>query len=446
MISNYIKLAWRVLGRRKFFTFISLFGISFTLGILMVIFSFLQGELGANAPNSNKDDLVLISTLRLQRIHYDTIPVIDTVVLNGIEVFDTTMETRSRGAMRWNSSMNNGIGEEFLSDLPSAVNRTIFNEGTQHDVYVNGVKLTLQTLYADANYWEIFDQEILDGRTFDATDMDNAAQVAVVSTKTAKEYFGTSENIIDREILIDGKNFKIIGMYQDKSKIIPFVSPDLVIPYSNMTLSNQDSYYHGYFTTVLQKKPDVDAEVLKNEIETAAGLVPMDHPSKPAGYNELIFMSETYNEMYAQGIYGDEDASKSLSVMKWVLLGLLTFFIVLPTLNLINLNVSRIMERSSEIGVRKAFGAHQGNIISQFIIENIIQTTLGGFLGLGIAIALMKFINTSGFLGTQTMVFNTKFFVYSFLLTIVFGVVSGFLPAYRMSKLNIVNALKENKI
>lgn len=446
MISNYIKLAWRVLARRKFFTFISLFGISFTLGILMVIFSFLQGELGTNAPNSNKDDLVIIGTLRLQRIHYDTIPIIDTVMVNGIEVFDTTLETRSRGAMRWNSSMNNGIAEEFLSDLPSAVNRTTFSEGSLYDVYVNGIKITLQTLYSDANYWDIFDHDIIDGRAFDKTDMDAAAKVTVISTKTAQEYFGTTENIINREILLDGKNFQVIGMYKDKGKIIPFISPDLVIPYSNMTLANQDSYYHGYFTTVLQKKSEDQAQVLKDEIDNAATLVPMDHPSKPEGYNELIFMSKTYNEMYAQGVYSDEDASKSLSIMKWILLGLLTFFIVLPTLNLINLNVSRIMERSSEIGVRKAFGAHQGNIIFQFIIENIIQTILGGLIGLGIAIALMKFINNSGFLGTNTMVFNTKFFIYSFLLTIVFGVVSGFLPAYRMSKLNIVNALKENKI
>ncbi len=446
MISNYIKLAWRVLGRRKFFTFISLFGISFTLGILMVIFSFLQGELGNNAPNSNKDDLILIETLRLQRIYYDTIPVVDTVMLNGQEIFDTTMETRRRGASRWNSSMNNGIAEEFLQDLPSAENVTIFNGDTQHDVYVNGIKLTLQTLYSDANYWQVFDHQIIEGRTFDDTDMENVAQVTVISTKTAQEYFGTTDNIVDRELLLDGTNFKVIGMYQDKSKIIPFISPDLVIPYSNMTLANQDSYYHGYFTTVIQKRSDVEPDVVKNEILTAATMIPMDHPSKPEGYNEVILMAKTYNEMYAQGIYSDDDASKSLNIMKWVLLGLLTFFIVLPTLNLINLNVSRIMERSSEIGVRKAFGAHQGNIIFQFIIENIIQTILGGILGLGIAIVLMKFINTSGFLGTNTMVFNTKFFIYSFLLTIVFGVVSGFLPAYRMSKLNIVNALKENKI
>lgn len=446
MISNYIKLALRVLGRRKFFTFISLFGISFTLGILMVIFSFLQGELGSNSPNSNKDDLILIETLRLQRIHYDTIPSIDTVMVNGVEVFDTTMETRQRGSSRWNSSMNNGIGEDFLSDLPSAKNTTVFNAGSQYDVYVNGIKLNLKTLYSDANYWDIFDHKIIEGRVFDQTDMDQANKITVISTKTAQEYFGTMDNIVDREILLDGKNFKVIGVYQDQGKVIPYISPDLVIPYSNMTLSHQDSYYHGYFTTVIQKKSESFAKTVKDEIAHAATLIPMDHPSKPEGYNELIFLPTTYNEMFAQGIYGDPDAAKSLSVMTWILLGLLTFFIVLPTLNLINLNVSRIMERSSEIGVRKAFGAHQGNIIFQFIIENIIQTILGGLIGLVIAISLIKFVNNSGFMGTNTMVFNTKFFIYSLLITILFGVVSGFLPAYRMSKLNIVNALKENKI
>ena len=446
MIRNYIKLAWRVLGRRKFFTFISLFGISFTLGILMVIFSFLQGELGTDAPMSNKDDLVLIETLRLQRVHYDTIPVIDTSFVNGTEVYDTTLETKSRGSMRWNSSMNNGIAEEFLSDLPSAINRTIISDGTQYDVYINGVKLSLNTLYADPNYWEVFDHKILEGRSFDKTDMEQAAQVTVISTKTAFEYFGRTDGVIDEDILLDGKNFKVIGLYADRSKIIPFISPDLVIPYSNMPLANQDSYYHGYFTTVLQKNPNATTEEIKEEIINAAALVPMDHPSKPAGYNELILMAKTYNEMFAQGVYSDDDASKSLSVMKWVLFGLLAFFIILPTLNLINLNVSRIMERSSEIGVRKAFGAHQGNIIFQFIVENIMQTLLGGIIGLGIAIMLMSFINKSGFLGSTTLVFNLKFFVYSFLITILFGVISGFLPAYRMSKLNIVKALKENKI
>ena len=446
MISNYIKLAWRILGRKKFFTFISLFGISFTLGILMVALSFLQSELGKNAPLSNKDDLVYIPSLRLQKIHYDTIAIIDTITTNGVSVYDTTYDYNRRGSMQWNSEINNKLLEEHLSDLEHAEDRTIFNAGALHDVFVNGVKLTLETLYSDPNYWNIFDHKIIKGRSFDDSDMKNAAKVAVISDKTAKEYFGNIDSAVDNEMFIDGKNFLVIGMYKHTGKMASFVSPDIVIPYSNLNADNQPTYYHGYYEIMYKKKRNSSVDALKKSITHAGSLIPLDHPSKPPGYNEIVLRPRTYNEMYASEIYYDDDASKSLNVMKWVLISLLLFFVLLPTLNLINLNISRILERSSEIGVRKAFGAHQSNIISQFIIENVVQTILGGILGLLIALAVINIINKGGYLGNAILQLNTKFFIYSFIVTLVFGVLSGLLPAYRMSKLHIVNALKENSL
>ena len=55
---------------------------------------------------------------------------------------------------------------------------------------------------------------------------------------------------------------------------------------------------------------------------------------------------------------------------------------LLPTLNLVNINISRIMERASEIGVRKAFGASSRTLVGQFVVENIILTLVGGAFGL----------------------------------------------------------------
>ena len=54
----------------------------------------------------------------------------------------------------------------------------------------------------------------------------------------------------------------------------------------------------------------------------------------------------------------------------------------LPAINLINLNLSRILERASEIGVRRAFGARRGTLLGQFLVENIVLTFVGGILGL----------------------------------------------------------------
>jgi putative ABC transport system permease protein len=446
MLSNYIKLAWRILARKKFFTFISLFGISFTLGILMVALSFLQSELGSNAPLSNKTDIVFVPGLRLQKIHYDTITTIDTILTNSIEVYDTTYEYNRRGTMRWNSEFNNNLLEDRMSDLEHAFDRTIFNAGAKHDVFVNGIKLTLNTLYGDPNYWNVFDHEIIKGRVFDDAEMKNAAKLVVISDKTAQDYFGGKEKAIDNEMFIDGKNYLVIGMYKHFGKMSSFVSPDIVIPYSNLNEDNQDSYYHGFYQVIYLKKESSSIQALKDNINYAGSLIPLDHPSKPAGYNEIVLQPETYNEMFASAVYSDEDSSKSLSIMKWVLLSLLLFFILLPTLNLINLNISRILERSAEIGVRKAFGAHQSNIISQFIIENIMQTLIGGTLGLALALCVISIINNGGYLGSAVLKLNPKFFIYSFITILVFGVLSGLLPAYRMSKLQIVNALKENSL
>ncbi len=447
MIYNYIKLAWRVLNRKKFFTAISLFGISFTLGILMVILAFLQSELGTNKPLTHKDDFVLLESLMLQRVYQDTTITIDTVVADGVTVYDTIMKFNDGSTMMNSSEMNNGIAEEYLSDLPSTQNMTIMSDAGQNNVYVNGVKVSLSTVYTDPHYFEVLDHEIVAGRPIDQNDMDQASQVAVMSTKAAKEYFGTTKDVVGKEIKMEGKTYSVIGLFPHNGKIMPYVSPDLLIPYSTVNADDQTSFYHGFYIVLFQKKSNRTSKQLKDEIKNAATLIPLDHPSKPhEDYNEVVFKPKTYNELYAQGIYYDEDETKSYAIMKWILGLLLLFFILLPTLNLINLNVSRIMERSAEIGVRKAFGAHQGNILSQFIVENVVQTLLGGLIGLGLALVLIRIINKGGALGDATLTLSPKFFLYSLLATLVFGILSGLLPAYRMSKLHIVNALKQSRI
>lgn len=445
MLSNYLKLAWRILVRRKFFTFISLFGISFTLGILMVALSFLQSELGSNTPLSNKDDFVYVEQVRLQRTYFDTITVVDTIFEAGVAVYDTTFDLKEAGTGATQTEMSTNIVDTYLKGMESAVDMTMFSSSNTHDVYVNGIKVSLDILLSDANYWTVFDHQLLEGRVFDATEVASAAQVMVISTDTAQKYFGREDDVVGEEIFVDGKTYKVIGLYPNKGKIIPYVSPDAVTPFTTTDLSVFDDFYFGPFEVMYVAKPGAK-ESLKNEIDYAGTQVPIDHPDNEYDFKEVVFRPATYNEMYAQGVYYEEEASKSLSIMEKILLALLIFFTVLPTLNLININVSRIMDRSSEIGVRKAFGAHKGNIISQFIVENIVMTVLGGIIGFGIAWLLISVINNGGYLGKSVLTFNSKFFIYSFIGTLIFGVLSGFLPAYRVSKLQIVNALKENKL
>ncbi|MEO0338783.1 MAG: FtsX-like permease family protein, partial [Bacteroidota bacterium] len=93
-----------------------------------------------------------------------------------------------------------------------------------------------------------------------------------------------------------------------------------------------------------------------------------------------------------------------------------------------------------------AFGAHSSTILFQFVFENVILTFLGGIIGLVLAIVLLNIINSSNALGEISLGFNVRVFIYSFLICLTFGILSGIIPAYRMSRLHISNALKQNQL
>jgi putative ABC transport system permease protein len=108
----------------------------------------------------------------------------------------------------------------------------------------------------------------------------------------------------------------------------------------------------------------------------------------------------------------------------------------------VNLNVSRMLERSSEIGVRKAFGATNGALIKQFLVENVFLTLLGGVVGLGLAAGALHLLNSSSLIGYAHFALNGRVFLVALGIALFFGMLSGVYPAYKMSKLQAIEGLK----
>ena len=125
-----------------------------------------------------------------------------------------------------------------------------------------------------------------------------------------------------------------------------------------------------------------------------------------------------------------------------LLVGLGLLFILIPTVNLVNINISRIMERASEIGVRKAFGAPARTLVGQFLVENLLLTLVGGLAGFALSIIALRIISNSGLISYAQFTLNFRVFAYGMALAVVFGLISGVYPAWRMSRLNPVDALK----
>ncbi len=117
-------------------------------------------------------------------------------------------------------------------------------------------------------------------------------------------------------------------------------------------------------------------------------------------------------------------------------------FMMLPAMNLVNININRIIERYSEIGIRKSFGASSITLVGQFIVENIILTLIGGFIGLILTLIVLSIFNVSNIIPYAHFVMNFRIFGYAILITLLFGLISGVYPAWRMSRLNPVQALQ----
>ena len=100
------------------------------------------------------------------------------------------------------------------------------------------------------------------------------------------------------------------------------------------------------------------------------------------------------------------------------------------------------MERSSEIGVRKAFGASSRTLVYQFIVENIILTLAGGLIGVILSVIILQIINSAHLIPNLVLSLNLTVLSIGLLTCLVFGLLSGVYPAWRMSRLNVVNALK----
>jgi putative ABC transport system permease protein len=158
----------------------------------------------------------------------------------------------------------------------------------------------------------------------------------------------------------------------------------------------------------------------------------------------LVAPFETNFEGFARQFQmGDVRSSESHAgtlVLVMTVAGVLLAF--LPAVNLVNLNLSRILERAPEIGVRKAFGASSRRLVGQFVVENVLLTLVAAGLAFVIATLILRAINQSGYIPHAELALSVRVLAAGVGIAVAFGIASGVYPAWRMSRLHPVKALK----
>ena len=220
---------------------------------------------------------------------------------------------------------------------------------------------------------------------------------------------------------------------------MPFA--DIWVPY---TTDRSDSYRRelvGDMMGLLLAKSRADLPAIQAEVRSRVARVPPDDK----GFEKVIAHAETLFDTAARVFTtgGDAEVVNPGQRLWIVLVTLALLFMLLPAVNLVNLNVSRIMERASEIGVRKSFGASsrgaRGAVPGR---EPRAHASSAACSACCSSAWLLWVVNGSGLILYADLRINYRILLAGFGFALFFGTMSGVYPAWRMSRLNPVQALK----
>ena len=413
MLLNYIKIAWKVLLRHPFYTFITLFGISLTLTVLMVLTSFLDHLFGSHYPEGKRNRSLYIATV---------------------------MQTDSSRTSMSTGPATFGFLTKYAKSLKTAEKVTIFSNFSFSNTYVNGKRIKLNTKYTDADFWSVTDFEFLDGKPFNEQNIKNGDHVVVITDALRDQYFEKDGgSVIGKYVEIEGMNYKVMGVVKGSPATRFYTYGDVYFPYTAPKSNYENKGMRGSYIAIVLAQNESDFPAIQSEFDSKIATISKADIQDGQNYSVLIIKAEKYFDHFLSTFARDN----SQKIFAYTIAALvLAMFMGLPAINLVNVNVSRILERASEIGVRKAFGAPSKALLWQFIIENIFITFIGGVFALALSFLIIQMINSSGWIAYADLTINFTVFLISIAVCLVFGLVSGVLPAYRMSKLKIVDALK----
>jgi putative ABC transport system permease protein len=422
MLKNYFKIFLKVAAQNKLFTFLSLFGISLTIMFVMIFSMTLSKITSGTGPESDLKQIIFCQRVKTAEMH------------KGVKSGGYSM-----------ASVSKKLSEDYLKKVKSADMISMYTGPSPWEFILNGnyqKKLQNQT---DAEYWKVFNYEFLEGRPYTAEDVTNGANLAVIPKSLKELLFGNEKSVLGKTIHYTSMNLVVTGVVADPPKTDQNAVGDLYFPYTLLKGYDFDDYIGNY--KVAFRSREKEFEAIRKEAQEMVSRVDAADTTKG------IFLSGPYTQLEKMMVgYGDpEDYSMGLSIFKYIMMALA--FILLPAINLMSLNFARIHERGEEIAVRKSFGAASGVLRGQFLFENILMTVSGGILGIILSYVVVGLLGNSltmnfGFWNNVPFSFSFDFKVFAVALAVclIFGLMSGYLPAVRLSRMKPAAYLKGGEI
>lgn len=279
----------------------------------------------------------------------------------------------------------------------------------------------------------LFDLTLSEGHIYTEDDIEQEARVAVIGAEIREEIFGSSR-AVGKQIKIKDKKFKVVGVLEDEGNVGGFnIDTMVLIPQTSV-----QTYITGtdYFAEVMIRADSPD-NVDKLSYDVWATLRDTHDLSL---HEDDDFNITTQEETI-------ESIETIVNIFTWFLIAMVAISLVVGGVGIMNIMLVSVSERTKEIGLRKALGATNKDILNQFLSEAVILTSLGGMLGIFIGTSVsflvsIVLINTVEATSDWEFIFPIAGSILGVGVSAAVGLIFGIYPANQAAKKSPIEALR----
>jgi putative ABC transport system permease protein len=279
---------------------------------------------------------------------------------------------------------------------------------------------------------EIFPADVASGRYFDTSDVESYSKVAVLGEKLASDLFG-DQDPLGEKVTIKNTSFRVIGVLAKQgSRFFQDLDGNIYIP---VTTAQRDVFGLDYVSYIAARASG-DLEDAKED----ARIILRDEHNIDNPEGDLS--KDDFN------VSSQEDAVQIIGVVGSALSALLASIaaisLVVGGIGIMNIMLVSVTERTKEIGLRKAIGATEKEILRQFLLEAVLLTFFGGLLGimLGVGTSFLISLVLGRFVDGWQLIIPPSAIILSAVVSTIVGLVFGYYPAKRAAKLDPIEALR----